>query len=84
MDWYHGRPCTVDWSPSVNEDEETLHVQAVPAGQLVVLDSGADISLFPYHLRGCGVAQTRWLYYPGGRSRRTFADLWKEMCTCGM
>ena len=39
-----------------------LYIRAVPAGQLVVLDSGADISLLPYHLSGCGTPR------PGGHA----------------
>eukprot|EP00435_Cladocopium_sp_Y103_P028310 s1787_g7.t1 len=62
MDWYHGLPTTLDWHQSIDEEDETLYVCAVPAGELVVLDSGADISLLPYHLSGCGVPRV------GGRT----------------
>ena len=62
MDWYHGRSCTLDRCQSGRDEDEIYHVRAVPAGQLVVLDSGADISLLPYHLSGCGIPK------PGGRT----------------
>ena len=62
MDWYHGLPSTLDRCQGVTEEDEIFHVRAVPAGQLVVLDSGADISLLPYHMSGCGVPR------PGGRT----------------
>jgi hypothetical protein len=53
MDWYHGLLCTLDWRQGAHDEDEKLYIRAVPAGQLVVLDSGADISLLPYHLSGC-------------------------------
>ena len=42
--------------------DEIYYVRAVPAGQLVVSDSGADISLLPYHMSGCGFSK------PGGHA----------------
>ena len=62
MDWYHGLPCALDWRQGVNDEDEKLYILVVPAGQLVVLDSGADISLLPYHLSGCGIPK------PGGKT----------------
>ena len=62
MDWYHGLPCTLDWRQCVNDEDEKLYIRAVPAGQLVLLDSGADISLLPYHLSGCRIPK------PGGKT----------------
>ena len=41
---------------------EKFHVTMLPAGQLVVLDSGADISFLPYHLSACGTEK------PGGHT----------------
>ena len=59
MDWYHGVSTTLDWSQGESDGMENLekyHIRMVPAtDQLVVLDSGADISLLPYHLSGCGI-----------------------------
>ena len=57
---YHGKPCAVDWNPGIGEDDGVLHVRAVPAGQVIGVEVGTDISLFPYHLSGCRVAK------PGG------------------
>jgi hypothetical protein len=62
LDWYHGLPSTLDRRQGVNEEDEIFHVRAVPAGQLVVLDSGADISFLPYHMSGCGTPRS------GGRT----------------
>ena len=49
MDWYHGVSTTLDWSQGESDGMENLekyHIRMVPAtDQLVVLDSGADISL---------------------------------------
>ena len=61
MDWYH------DFQPALDryQDDnavEKFHVRMIPAGQLVVSDSGADISLLPYHLSGCGKEK------PGGHA----------------
>ena len=58
MDWYHGLLCTLDWRQGVHDEDENLYIRAVPAGQLVVLDSGVDISLLPYHLSGCGIPKS--------------------------
>jgi hypothetical protein len=46
----------------VNDEDEKLYIRAVPAGQLVLLDPGADISLLPYHLSGCRIPK------PGGKT----------------
>ena len=62
MDWYHGLLCTLDWRQGAHDEDEKLYIRAVPAGQLVVIDSGADISLLPYHLSGCGIPK------PGGKT----------------
>ena len=62
MDWYNGLPSTLDRCQSISGEDDTFYVRGVPAGQLVVLDSGADISLLPYHMSGCGTSK------PGGRT----------------
>ena len=54
MDWYHGRSGSLDRHQGAHGKDEIYYVRAVSAGQLVVLDSGADISLLPYHMSGCG------------------------------
>ena len=66
MDWYHDLGQGLDWNQISSDDPvdmEKYHIRMVPAaGQLVVLDSGADISLLPYHLSGCKslVAMQSW------------------------
>ena len=66
MDWYHDLRQGLDSNQTSSDDPvdmEKYHIRMVPAaGQLVVLDSGADISLLPYHLSGCGVEK------PGGHA----------------
>eukprot|EP00435_Cladocopium_sp_Y103_P053839 s1657_g17.t1 len=58
MDWYRGKT-SLDWNRETSngpENMETLCIRMVnSADQLVVLDSGADISLLPYHMSGYGV-----------------------------
>ena len=39
MDWYHGLPSTLYRCQSISGEDDTFYVRAVPAGQLVVLDS---------------------------------------------
>eukprot|EP00435_Cladocopium_sp_Y103_P012321 s4658_g3.t1 len=50
MDWYHDMSSPMDQIQ--HGDAEVYHVRAVPLcdGQLVVLDSGADISLLPQEM----------------------------------
>ena len=56
------------WYGSDSEKEETFAVRAVTAEdpQLIVLDSGADVSLLPKQLRGLG--------RPGGRVQAVLED----------
>ena len=81
MDWYQGLPQALDWCQSSSCEDETLYIRAVPAGQLVVL--GANISLLPYHLSGCGTPR------PGGHAVLEDAQgerlqTFGKICACGV
>ena len=55
MKWYNDQNSPMD-QVHVGEDVDVYHIRAVPLqdGQLIVLDSGADISLLPYSMADRG------------------------------
>ena len=84
MKWYNDQNSPMD-QVHVGEDVDVYHIRAVPLqdGQLIVLDSGADISLLPYSMADRGQDGGRRFFQdsPGGCSRWSTSNFWQKFST---
>lgn len=84
MKWYDDQNSPMD-QVQVGEDVDVYHVRAVPLqdGQLIVRDSGADISLLPYSMADRGQDGGRRFFQdsPGGCSRWSTSNFWQKFST---